>query len=177
MRSSCYLFVTGFALLFLTVLPVSQAGKRFGGDGHIKIYNVHLKESVSVQYRKPNGRYDKKALKEINHALRCRLTSKERIIPTDLLELVDDIEDHFNAREVIVLSGYRSPELNADLRVKGHKVAPNSLHMSGYAMDIRITGVSSHAIRDYAKFLNRGGVGYYPQNQFVHVDIGRVRYW
>ncbi len=22
-----------------------------------------------------------------------------------------------------------------------------------------------------------GGVGYYPKSDFVHVDVGRVRYW
>jgi uncharacterized protein YcbK (DUF882 family) len=25
--------------------------------------------------------------------------------------------------------------------------------------------------------LKGGGVGYYPKSDFVHVDVGRVRYW
>jgi uncharacterized protein YcbK (DUF882 family) len=28
-----------------------------------------------------------------------------------------------------------------------------------------------------AMTLKGGGVGYYPKSDFVHVDVGRVRYW
>ena len=32
-------------------------------------------------------------------------------------------------------------------------------------------------LRDAAWSLQGGGVGFYPQSQFVHVDVGRVRRW
>jgi uncharacterized protein YcbK (DUF882 family) len=32
-------------------------------------------------------------------------------------------------------------------------------------------------LRDAAYELKRGGVGYYPGPDFVHVDTGRVRRW
>jgi uncharacterized protein YcbK (DUF882 family) len=32
-------------------------------------------------------------------------------------------------------------------------------------------------VRDAALSMQRGGVGYYPQSSFVHVDVGRVRRW
>jgi uncharacterized protein YcbK (DUF882 family) len=45
------------------------------------------------------------------------------------------------------------------------------------AIDIRVPGRPLRAVRDAAKTLQSGGVGYYPDSNFVHVDVGRVRYW
>jgi hypothetical protein len=33
------------------------------------------------------------------------------------------------------------------------------------------------SLQKAARALKRGGVGYYPKSDFVHVDIGRVRFW
>ena len=49
--------------------------------------------------------------------------------------------------------------------------------MVGKAIDIRVPGVKLEHVRGAAKSLQRGGVGYYPSSNFVHVDTGRVRYW
>jgi uncharacterized protein YcbK (DUF882 family) len=49
--------------------------------------------------------------------------------------------------------------------------------MQGMAMDIRVPGVELGQVRKAALALGRGGVGYYPQSDFVHVDVGRVRQW
>ena len=56
-------------------------------------------------------------------------------------------------------------------------MASHSLHMDGKAIDIRIPGVPLAELRDAAVSLRGGGVGYYPREQFVHVDTGRVRTW
>ena len=45
------------------------------------------------------------------------------------------------------------------------------------AVDIRISGVSTSSLRDAALALHRGGVGYYADSAFVHVDVGRARRW
>lgn len=147
------------------------------GDGKIFLRNLHLNEEIEVQYRKADGSYDPSALQLVQKVLRCRVTQVAHDIPIKLLELVDQIQDHFGAHEVMVISGYRSPKFNERLLKTGHKVAKNSLHMQGYAMDIRLPGVRTEQIRDYARDLKIGGVGYYPHNGFVHVDIGRIRYW
>jgi uncharacterized protein YcbK (DUF882 family) len=77
-----------------------------------------------------------------------------------------------------VISGYRSPTTNAHLKAtRGGGVATRSLHMQGQAVDVRLPGVPLADLRDAAWSLQRGGVGYYPGSQFVHVDIGRVRRW
>ena len=56
-------------------------------------------------------------------------------------------------------------------------VSSHSLHMEGRAIDVRPTGMTTTALRDLALARQAGGVGYYPQSDFVHVDTGRVRSW
>jgi uncharacterized protein YcbK (DUF882 family) len=79
--------------------------------------------------------------------------------------------------EIDIVCGYRTPWSNNYLREHGHGVAEHSQHMEAKAIDIRIPGVSSAEVRDAALSLGRGGVGYYAQSNFVHVDVGRVRRW
>jgi uncharacterized protein YcbK (DUF882 family) len=49
--------------------------------------------------------------------------------------------------------------------------------MEAEAIDIRLPGVKTANLRDAALALGRGGVGYYPLSDFIHVDVGRVRRW
>jgi uncharacterized protein YcbK (DUF882 family) len=76
-----------------------------------------------------------------------------------------------------VIAGYRSPQTNAWLRERGPGVAKGSMHLEGRAIDVRLEDVESTVLRDAAVELARGGVGYYPQSDFVHVDTGRLRRW
>ncbi|MEO0421815.1 MAG: DUF882 domain-containing protein [Pseudomonadota bacterium] len=76
-----------------------------------------------------------------------------------------------------LVSGYRSPETNEMLRKRGRGVAKKSLHMRGQAIDVRLPGVSTAKLRDLARQLGVGGVGYYKDSDFIHVDTGRVRFW
>jgi uncharacterized protein YcbK (DUF882 family) len=76
-----------------------------------------------------------------------------------------------------IISGYRSPKTNAMLRGRSSGVAKKSYHMKGQAIDLRLPGVSTARLRDIAKSLQAGGVGYYAGSDFVHIDTGRVRYW
>lgn len=162
----------------MATLSIPQAlHSAFRGDGHINLVNLHLGEAVDVQYRQTNGNYNFTALDEVNKTLRCRMTHQVHEIPSALIEVIDEIQDHFDVDHIDVISGYRSPLLNSHLKSLGRKVATYSLHMEGLAIDIRVPGVSTKEVRDYAKFLRKGGVGYYPGNNFVHVDLGRVRYW
>ena len=49
--------------------------------------------------------------------------------------------------------------------------------MEGEAIDIRLQDVALDHLRNAAFGLQRGGVGYYPASDFVHVDVGDVRHW
>ena len=52
-----------------------------------------------------------------------------------------------------------------------------SLHMRGRAIDLRLTDVRTKTLREAALEMRRGGVGYYPRSDFVHLDTGRIRAW
>jgi uncharacterized protein YcbK (DUF882 family) len=51
------------------------------------------------------------------------------------------------------------------------------MHMDGKAIDIRMPGVELTSLLKAAKVLKGGGVGFYGSSNFVHMDVGRVRYW
>jgi uncharacterized protein YcbK (DUF882 family) len=143
----------------------------FGGDGKVKLYHNWTRETLEIEYRGKDGSYAPGAAEKIKHFMRCRLTRKEIDIPIKLIEILDILQDRLGGKKVTVMSGYRSPALNNQL--KG--AAKRSLHMRGWASDISVEGVSQAALRDKAKALRAGGVGFYPT--FVHVDVGSVRYW
>ena len=42
---------------------------------------------------------------------------------------------------------------------------------------IRFPGVAVFKIRQAARSLQMGGVGFYPRSGFVHLDTGPIRYW
>lgn len=149
-------------------LPVN-----FGGDGRLTITRQDNGEHIRVRYRKKNGSYDQAALAKINRVMHCSLTGKETAISVRLVEILDVVEDRFGKKGLTLLSGYRTPKLNA--RVKG--AARRSTHMLGWAADIRIPGHTAAEIEAYAKHGGAGGVGYYPDAGFVHLDAGRPRSW
>ena len=96
----------------------------------------------------------------------------------DLLHRVQTLLGSKSVRSFEVISGYRCPETNSHLRnSRGGGVAKRSLHMEGKAIDVRLPGVPLAELRDAALSLAAGGVGYYPSEQFVHIDTGRVRSW
>ena len=155
-------------------VPGKAAGS-LGGDGKVKLYNQWTKETLEIQYRGADGGYAPGAAARIKHFFRCRLNGQEIDIPIKLVEILDALQEKFNGKTITVFSGYRSPALNAALAANSNGVAKNSLHLRGMAADIGIPGVGTAALRDAAKALHAGGVGYYPI--FVHVDVGAVRYW
>jgi uncharacterized protein YcbK (DUF882 family) len=76
---------------------------------------------------------------------------------------------------LLVNSGYRSKATNDRLLREG--AARNSLHLRGLAVDFRIRGMSNEYLGRLAAILRAGGVGFYPSANFVHADVGPVRYW
>ena len=76
-----------------------------------------------------------------------------------------------------VISAYRSPDTNQMLRDTTAGVAKDSMHLRGQAIDVRLADVPLDTLRAVALDLQRGGVGFYPESEFVHVDTGRVRRW
>jgi len=145
-----------------------------GGDGKIKIKRKDTGEQYFLVYRNDDGSYNLEEIEKMKYIMRCSLDGTERKIPIRLVEILDAIQDKFGKnKEIILLSGYRSKPLNEITP----GAAKNSLHLLGWAADIRIPGVSSKKIAVLARKLNIGGVGYYPRYGYVHIDIGKPRYW
>ncbi len=76
-----------------------------------------------------------------------------------------------------IISGCRSAEYNRLPMSQGWRVVKYNLHLSGKATDIRRPGIDLRNLRDEALKLKMGGVGYYRDSKFVHLDSGRFRNW
>jgi len=143
----------------------------------LRLYNTHTGESLRTLFW-AEGQFIPDALQDINKILRDHRNNKISPIDPALLVLLDKVSAQFGSQHVLhVISGYRSPESNAKLHARSGGVAKRSLHMDGKAIDIRIPGKDLSHLRKAAMGLRGGGVGYYPDSQFVHMDTGRVRYW
>ena len=113
----------------------------FAGNGHLTLSHGHFAEKLDVRYRRADGTYDPAALARIRHFFRSREDGREAPISLRLIELLAYIQDHFHPRQMTLLSGYRSPAFNADLRAAGQKAAQASLHTEGLAADVAFAGV------------------------------------
>ena len=172
MRCAC--IVTLLAFVATTASAVPRPPPR-----RLAFYNTHTRESVDVVYW-ADGRYRPEALEQIARVLRDHRTNEARTIDRNVLDLLFELRARLKTdRPFHVISGYRSPESNAYLRglSRTSGVARLSQHMLGRAIDVRLPGLEIEAIRDAALAMRRGGVGLYPESDFVHVDVGRVRKW
>jgi len=120
----------------------------------------------------------KEELARLNKALRDFRTGEVFRIDPKLLDFVHLLGREVDARSGFeVICGYRSPETNEWLRKESSGVAERSLHMKGQAIDLCAPGRPLAKLHEAALDLRLGGVGYYPDSDFIHVDTGRVRRW
>jgi len=139
--------------------------------------HTHTGEHLNVEYFTA-GEYLPDALQTVNHFLRDFRTGDEHVIDPGLLDLLHSLNGLTGSSKPFqVISGYRSPKTNDMLRRHSEGVAAGSLHMKGQAINIRLADVPLPKLRNAALEAQRGGVGFYPASDFVHVDTGRVRYW
>ena len=152
-------------------------GQLATAERSLSLYNPHTKDSFNgVYWRK--GEYVTDALKNINHIMRDFRAHDIKQIDTHLLDLLSAMSIKLKPEQPFhVISGYRSPETNAKLRKRGKGAAKNSYHIQGKAVDIRLPGYRASVLRRTAHNLKGGGVGYYPHQRFVHIDVGPIRYW
>ncbi len=148
-----------------------------GGMSEISFRNERSGETFSGVYRVGN-KYLPEAFERINYVMRD--VRADEVFPMDprVIDIIAMVHKHLQAdRPYELLSGYRSPHTNAELRSAGEGVAKRSLHMSGQAIDVRLGDVNANHIREAAIKLAAGGVGYYPKSGFVHMDSGAFRTW
>lgn len=113
----------------------------------------------------------------VNRFLRCHFTNHEAKMDAALFGVLVRAARHFKSPRVEIVSGFRAPKYNLILRKKGRRVARKSEHTFGNAVDFRLPGVTTERLRTWARRQKLGGVGYYRDDGFIHVDTGPVRYW
>lgn len=165
-------------LLPLSAHPVLAALATLPGARSLAFDHTHTGERIDIVYAM-GEQFVPESLAMLNRFLRDHYSGEIGAIDPQLFALLYRLKQTLSCEAPFqVISGYRSPVTNARLRkTGGGGVATHSLHMDGKAIDIRLPGVPLADLRDAALSLRGGGVGFYPQEQFVHADTGRVRDW
>jgi uncharacterized protein YcbK (DUF882 family) len=147
-------------------------------DRRLSFFHIHTGEKLNITYWE-QGQYIPEALHDLTYLLRDYRTDTIHHIDNELLDQVFVLRNKLETNTPIhIISGYRSIQTNRILRLHSHgQVAKYSLHTKGRAIDIRLPGRSLNQVRLAALSLQAGGVGYYPDNEFIHMDTGRVRRW
>ena len=143
----------------------------------LAFHHTHTGESLDLEYSVA-GRYIPDALLTIDRLLRDFRSSEVHPIDPRLLDILSELRQQVHSSAPFeIISAFRSPATNEMLARSGRGVSRSSLHLSGRAIDIRLPGVATANLRDAGMRLRAGGVGYYPDSDFIHVDTGRIRYW
>lgn len=162
-----------------TKTTVNTAASRLivPGPRELSLYHTHTDERLTLEYF--DGRqYVPEALAQLNYFMRDFRTGDMPIMDPAVFDILSGLCSACGNGTFDIISAYRSKKTNEMLRAhEGRSVAKNSLHMKGQAIDIRLNGRATNKMRAAAVAMGRGGVGYYPGSNFLHVDTGRVRTW
>jgi uncharacterized protein YcbK (DUF882 family) len=168
------LLLSGLASLTGLVRPTHATES---APARVHVYHIHTGEALDVAFRE-HGLLSVEALAEIDRVLRDFRSGQARCMDISLLDILDTLHAEFGRRgRFEVVSAYRSPRTNEALRRATTGVAKESFHLLGRAIDVRLTSAATTDLRDAALALGRGGVGFYPDSNFVHLDTGGVRSW
>lgn len=164
-------------LILLGMVAVTSLSGNTGGERVLKFYHTHTGDSLQVVYFR-RGDYDPDALDQLKVFLADWRNGKQHDLDPKLMDILWQLQQATGSGNTWeVISAYRSPETNEMLRSRSSGVASKSQHLLGTAIDVRLRGTELEVLRDNARSLKLGGVGYYAKSDFVHVDTGRVRYW
>ncbi len=164
----------GWAALSLA-LPFAPAAWA-AAPRSISLYHTHTGEKLSLVYYE-GGDYVIDALASLNNMLRDFRTGEVCAFDARLFDTLYALNLACGEGTYEVVSAFRSSQTNQMLRQQSKRVAKDSLHVHGRAMDIRLAGRDTRHVRDAALALKQGGVGYYPRSNFVHLDTGPFRTW
>ncbi len=150
-----------------------------GSEHRLVLYNTHTAERIDIVYRS-GERYVPGALAKLDYFLRDHVTGDVRHFDPRLYDILSDLTASVGhpGGEIEIVCGYRSAiPRTRRCASTATGVAKNSLHIQAEAIDLRMPGIDTLRLRRAALALGRGGVGYYPHSDFIHVDTGRVRQW
>jgi len=136
-------------------------------EGHrtTRFFFQNRKEALDLALLGDHDAVTPEALAELSHFVRCYRTDREKAIHERLAEIVARTAEAFGREQVDVISGYRAKPYGA----------PHSKHFLGRAMDLHLPGVPAKTIAAWVWKNFRGvGVGLYPKQDFVHIDVREV---
>lgn len=175
-------WAVSITLAFFLLSPLfdfaPSAAVRAVQEHELHLYHTHTGERLDIVYRRGDD-YIAAAIAKLDYFLRDHRTGEVRHFDPKLYDILWDLTAAIGRpdAEIDIVCGYRTPWSNEFLRSQTQGVAKNSLHIQAQAIDLRIPGVDTKKLREAALSLHRGGVGYYPHSDFIHVDTGRVRQW
>lgn len=174
MKSHFFIFCIGFIM----VSQVFAASPLFlMGDGRIKIKNSHNGMVVDAVYVDAEGKLMDQGFVQIDKVFGYPTAQNGENISRRLVGMLDYFSDQFApGKTLVMISGYRSPTYNQNLRNHGKKAAKTSTHMDGMAIDFSLEGVAGNTMWEKIRAFNCCGVGHYGGNT-IHLDAGRPRFW
>jgi len=164
------LIATGLALLVPLAGRAEPSAPR-----RLDLKNANTGESFSGPYRDADGPIAA-ALADLAIFLRDHHANKVGPVSVPTLDILADVMDQIGQTRGTILSAFRTPETNAMLRARYFGVAEKSQHLLGKALDVTFDARLGDAEKA-ALAMQRGGVGWYPNSHFVHLDSGPVRHW
>jgi len=141
----------------------------------LRLVNAHTGETFDGAYRNDNGPIPR-VLDELCIFFRDHHSGEKTQIDVGVIDFLADVLDAVGEIRATVLSAYRTAETNAMLARTTFGVAEHSQHIIGRALDVRLESKLSDAMSK-ARAMQRGGVGWYPNSHFIHLDSGPIRSW
>lgn len=123
-------------------------------------------DHVTIAASSEHGGFSAADLDRAAHVLRDPRTGNEHPVDPRVLDLVYRVAVHFDAHEVRIISGYRTPHNGS-----------HSNHGKGRAIDLVIPGASDEDVARFAREQGFVGVGVYPTSGFVHLDVRERSYF
>ena len=165
-------------MLASVAVAATLAAPRFflAGNGALALRNAHTGDQASVVYRRADGTYDPDAVAKVRHVMRSR-DGAEGEVSLRLIEVLAYVYDRHGKTPLVIQSGYRSPDYNEAIRTRGARAAGGSLHTEGLAADVAFPAKDLRPLWMTIRSLDCCGAGYYRAEGFLHIDVGRPRFW
>jgi uncharacterized protein YcbK (DUF882 family) len=126
----------------------------------VKLANVNTQETATFHIGS-EGEVSAEEAAAIERFFRCRRSGRHMTMSPGVLAMLSDVAKRWPNRTIEVISGFRAPPFGA----------PHSKHFRGHAIDLRVKGVRTAALRDFVwRGHHQVGVGHYPGTNFVHMD-------
>jgi uncharacterized protein YcbK (DUF882 family) len=141
--------------------PRNDAGRAL-----LALRGLNTAEYVELTPLGEQGAFADTEIDRLSHFAREPQSGLTHPLHPRLADLLYRIQTHFDAAELRMLSGYRSP--------KGGK---QSNHGRGRAMDLVVPGHGDEEVARFVREQGFAGVGVYPTSGFVHVDVRDKSYF